>query len=36
VQSRNLDKFYVRPNADLAGYRKVMIDPVRSSSARIG
>jgi hypothetical protein len=29
VQSRNLDKFYVRPNADLAGYRKVMIDPVQ-------
>jgi hypothetical protein len=29
VQSRNLDKFYVRPNASLAGYRKVMIDPVQ-------
>jgi hemin uptake protein HemP len=29
VQSRNLDKFYVRPNADLAGYNKVLIDPVQ-------
>jgi hypothetical protein len=29
VQSRNLDKFYVRPDANLAGYRKVMIDPVQ-------
>jgi hypothetical protein len=29
VHSRNLDKFYVRPNADLAGYNKVMIDPVQ-------
>ena len=28
VQSRNLDKLYVRPNADLARYQKVMIDPV--------
>jgi hypothetical protein len=27
VQSRNLDKLYVRPNADLARYQKVMIDP---------
>lgn len=26
VQSRDLDQFYVRPNADLAGYRKVVID----------
>jgi hypothetical protein len=29
VQSRNLDKFYVRPNANLAGYNKVLIDPVQ-------
>jgi hypothetical protein len=29
VQSRNLDKFYVRPNANLSGYNKVMIDPVQ-------
>jgi hypothetical protein len=30
VQSRNLDQLYLRPNADLAGYRKVLIDPVRA------
>jgi len=30
VQSRNLDELYLRPNADLAGYRKVLIDPVRA------
>jgi hypothetical protein len=29
VQSRNLDKVYVRPNADLTGYNKVLIDPVQ-------
>lgn len=29
VQSRNLDQFYVLPNADLAGYRKVVIDPAK-------
>ncbi len=29
VHSRNLDEFYLRPNADLASYRKVMIDPVQ-------
>jgi hypothetical protein len=28
VQARNLDSLYVRPNADLARYQKVMIDPV--------
>jgi hypothetical protein len=27
VQSRNVDKLYVRPNADLAQYPRVMIDP---------
>ena len=27
VKSRNLDEFYVRPNADLAGYRKIIVDP---------
>ncbi len=30
VQSRNLDELYLRPNADLAGYRRVLIDPVRA------
>ena len=29
VQSTSLDKAYVRPNANLASYRKVMIDPVQ-------
>ena len=29
VHSRNLDELYLRPNADLAAYRKVLIDPVR-------
>ena len=29
VQSRNLDEFYLRPNANLASYRKVMIDPAQ-------
>ncbi len=29
VQSRNLDEFYLRPNADLASYRKIVIDPVQ-------
>jgi len=28
VQSRQLDAVYVRPNADLARYQRVMIDPV--------
>jgi hypothetical protein len=28
VQTRNLDKLYVRPNADLARYQAVLIDPV--------
>ena len=28
MQSRNLDELYLRPNADLAAYRKVLIDPV--------
>jgi hypothetical protein len=31
VQTRNLDEFYLRPNANLASYRKVMIDPVQVS-----
>ena len=30
VQSRNLDELYLRPNADLAAYRKVLIDPVQA------
>jgi len=30
AQSRNLDELYLRPNADLAGYRKVLIEPVRA------
>jgi hypothetical protein len=29
VQSRQLDEVYLRPAADWAGYRKVMIDPPR-------
>ena len=29
VQSRNLDEFYLRPQADLATYRKIVIDPVQ-------
>src|SRR5437762_13219953 len=28
VHSRNLDGLYLRPNADLSGYRRVLIDPV--------
>ena len=28
VHSRNFDELYLRPNADFAGYRRVMIDPV--------
>jgi hypothetical protein len=30
VRSWNLDELYLRPNADLAAYRKVLIDPVRA------
>jgi len=30
VRSRNLDELTLRPNADLAAYRKVLIDPVRA------
>jgi len=29
VRSWNLDELYLRPNADLAGYRKIVIDPVQ-------
>src|SRR5467141_3151549 len=29
VDSRNLDRLYLRPEANLPGYRRVMIDPVR-------
>ena len=29
VHSRNLDELYLRPDVNLAEYRKVMIDPVR-------
>jgi hypothetical protein len=29
VQSRYLDKVYLRPSADLAAYRRVLIDPVQ-------
>jgi uncharacterized protein DUF3313 len=29
VHSRHLDELYIRPDANLPGYRKVMIDPVR-------
>jgi hypothetical protein len=34
VQSINLDKVYLRPNANLAGYRKVMIDPVQTEFSK--
>jgi len=27
VQSRNIDELYLRPNSDLASYRRIMIDP---------
>src|SRR5436309_8355267 len=30
VHSRNLDELTLRPNADLAAYRKILIDPVRA------
>ena len=30
VRSRDLDELYLRPNADIAAYRKVLIDPVRA------
>jgi len=30
VRSWNLDEVTLRPNADLAAYRKVLIDPVRA------
>ena len=29
VQSRDLDQLYLRPNADVAGYRKILVDPAR-------
>ena len=34
VQTRNLDEFYLRPDANLASYRKVIIDPVQVSFDR--
>ena len=34
VQSPNLDEVYLRPNAGLAAYRKVLIDPVRAEVRR--
>ena len=34
VESRNLDELYLRPNADLAAYRKVLIEPVRAEVRR--
>jgi len=30
VHSMQLDELYLRPNADIAAYRKVLIDPVRA------
>lgn len=30
VRSHSLDEFYVRPNADLAGYRRILIDAPRA------
>src|SRR5271165_1447285 len=29
VQSHDFDQLFLRPNADLAGYRKILIDPAR-------
>jgi hypothetical protein len=29
VPSRNIDEFYLRPNSNLASYRRIMIDPVQ-------
>ena len=29
VESRKLDEVYLRPNSDLAGYRKIIIDPAK-------
>lgn len=34
VQSRYLDEVHLRPNADLAGYRRVLIDPVAVELSR--
>jgi hypothetical protein len=36
VHSRNLDELYLRPGANLAAYRKVVIDPVRVGFTRTG
>ena len=33
VRSWNLDELYLRPNADLASYRKIMIDPVQVAAS---
>ena len=30
VSTRSLDEFYVRPKADLAGYRRILVDPPRA------
>lgn len=29
VQSQDLDQFYLRPSADLAGYRRILLDPAQ-------
>lgn len=34
ARSRNLDELHLRPNADLAGYRKVLVDPARVEFAK--
>jgi uncharacterized protein DUF3313 len=34
ARSKNLDELHLRPNADLAGYRKVLIDPVQVEFAK--
>jgi len=35
LQSWNLDELYLRPNAELAGYRKVLIDRSGRSKQRL-
>ena len=36
VQSRNLGELYLRPGNDLSRYHKIIVDPARASSRRIG
>ncbi len=36
VQSRTLDEVYIRPDADLSAYRKIIVDPAQPRSGRTG